>query len=392
MQTVGMKLNPSRLVIAVLVGIALLGVSLLAINVKKSQPLISLSQTGASSQVGSGNQQADSKMMMPNPFSYNFVADDSLSDETGAAQVFELQLTGNPKLILQKVADALSVDGAIFEPEYSTKEFPTYLIGSQDGMGPSVSINWSGTGNWWFNDPSAYPSAECLKFETSDDGTKYCSSYAEQKPTPDLLPSKAQIISEAINIFAATGHKVTASEIDTNISEWGASAYTSLKIGGQDSPIEWSVNWGSNGKIGSVSGNSVVAVGRGEYPTISDKTAVSRMSDWRYSGQLAQSVWAKYQSNNDGRMIAYDGIAASEPSVDSPTDSATTSPEPSPSVVTVTISKALKTNVMIWDKSGRAWIVPGCILFGNGWITPVFTLEEGIVELPDPVEISPMVK
>jgi hypothetical protein len=48
---------------------------------------------------------------------------------------------------------------------------------------------------------------------------------------------------------------------------------------------------------------------------------------------------------------------------------------------------------MIWDKSGKPWIVPGVMLFSKeGWITPVFTLKDGIVELPDPVEISPMVK
>lgn len=389
-----MKLNRTSWSIVVIVGIALICVSFIANTTTKPKPLISLSETGASKQVGSGNQQADSKMMMPNPFSYNYVADDSLSDKAGSGRVFELKLSGDPKLILQKVAEALGVDGAILEPEYSTKEFPTYLIGAQDGQGPSVSINWSGTGNWWFSDPAAYPSAECLKFETADDGKNYCSEYAEQKPTPELLPSKAQMISEAVKIFSATGHKVTASEVETSISEWGASAYTSLQIAGQDSPIEWSVNWGSNGKIGSVSGNSVVALSRGEFSTISDRAAVARMSDWRYSGQLAQSVWAKNQLNNDGRMVAYDGVATTAPSVDSlnGTPDEATSPEPSPSVVTVTISKALKSNVMIWDKAGRAWIVPGCILFGNGWITPVFTLEEGVVELPDPVEMSPMVK
>jgi hypothetical protein len=59
----------------------------------------------------------------------------------------------------------------------------------------------------------------------------------------------------------------------------------------------------------------------------------------------------------------------------------------------VTINKSVSAQVMIWDKKGNAWIVPGYILIGEeGWITPVFSLEDGIVELPEPVEISPMVK
>lgn len=364
-----------------------------------NQVLISLSETGTSALATSGDQLADQKMMMPNPFTYNYVAGDSLSGENGNGEVFELQLTGDPKNILKTVAAAVGVSGEVTESEYSSQQYPAFVIGPQDGTGPSAVINWSGTGNWWFNNPSAYPSPACLDFVTADDGSEYCGAYAEQKPTPNLLPSKTQMISEALKIFSATGHKVSEAEIETTIYEWGATASTSLKIGGQDSPIEWAVNWGSNGKIGSVSGNSVVAISRGDFPTISDRAAVSRMSDWRYSGQLAQSAWVRYQGNNGGRMNAFDDVASSKPSVDIPTGSTSPEestelmPEPTPSTVTITIAKAIKSQVMIWDKTGKAWVVPGCILFGDqGWITPVFTLEEGIVELPEPMDVSPLVK
>lgn len=347
-------------------------------NLAPNQVLISLSETGTPALATAGNQLADQKMMMPNPFTYNYVAADSLSGENGNGDVYEIQLAGDPRKILEAVAAALGVTGEISEPDYATQQYPALMIGPQDGTGPSAVINWSGTGSWWFNNPSAYPIPACLDFVTAEDGSEYCGTYAEQKPTPNLLPSEAKMVSEAMKIFAATGHKVAAKEIETKVYEWGATATTSLKIGGQDSPIEWSVNWGSNGEIGSVSGNSVVAVSRGNFPTISDKAAVSRMSDWRYSGQLAQSIWAEHQGNTAGPMMAIDDVA---------------SPEPTPSTVTMTINKAIKTQVMIWDKAGKAWVVPGCILFGDeGWMTPVFTLEDGIVELPEPTDVSPMVK
>ncbi len=398
-QTGLMKDKSAILIRSVAIGALLLLVPLAASTTIDKGPLISLSETAASAQVGSGNQMSDSKMMMPNPFTYVYVAGDSLSEDGGSGDVFELQLTGDPKLILQNVAGALGVEGAIVEPEYSTAEYPAYVIGSIDGTGPSATINWSGTGGWWFSNPSAYPTAACAKMESAEDGTQYCGAYEEQKPTPELLPSKAEMISQAVKLFSATGLKVSPTDIETSLSEWGASAYASLKIGGQDSPIEWTISWGSNGKIGTVSGQSVKAVNRGSYETISDKAAVARMSDWRYSGQLPQSAWAKYQTPPSAEMIAYDGAVKAEPPVVQPTDGVSpepipeTGPEPTPSTVTVSVNKAIKSQLMIWDKAGKPWIVPGVMLFSKeGWITPVFTLKDGIVELPDPVEISPMVK
>jgi hypothetical protein len=66
-----------------------------------------------------------------------------------------------------------------------------------------------------------------------------------------------------------------------------------------------------------------------------------------------------------------------------------------PEPVVVTVTEAHSAVVLIWDKAGNAWLVPGYILIGDqGWLTPVFALEEGVVALPDleTSEVSPMVK
>lgn len=134
--------------------------------------------------------------------------------------------------------------------------------------------------------------------------------------------------------------------------------------------------------ISSVSGHSVKPIDRGVFTTISAKAAVSRMSDWRYSGQLAQSTWQKYQPVDGGRAIAYDDAVGNE-----------SQPETTPKVIDITVNKSETAQLMIWDKQGNAWLVPGHILIADkGWITPVFSLEDGVIELPEPVEISPMVK
>lgn len=375
-----MKTDFGRLSRAAFIGALLVSLPIAAGALIPKSPLIYLGQSGSSTSMGSEKSQ-DAKMMMPNPFSYTYVAGVDLPTELGVGHVYQLQLIGNPEQVLKSVAKIMSLDGQVKEAEFSTKESPAYLIGAQDGSGPSASIYFNGTGNWWYYNPAAYPEPECSEWESAEDGSKYCQTYLEQKPTPELMPSKAQMLQVASQIFSATGLIVTESEIETSISDWGSSAYASLKVGGQSSAIEWSVNWGATGEIGSVSGHSVKAVDRGEFATISANAAVSRMSDWRYSGQLPQSIWNKYQRVGDGRLIAYDDMAVDP------------EPTPSPSTITVTINEFEEAQVIIWDKLGNAWIVPGYILIGEeGWITPVFSLEEGIVDLPDPVEISPMVK
>jgi hypothetical protein len=218
---------------------------------------------------------------------------------------------------------------------------------------------------------------------TDAEGNEICRS---PEPTPELLPTKDEMIIEAMRVFNATGLKVVESDIHTTLNEWGASAYASMKIGGQESPIEWQISWSSNGKIGQVSGHAATAQAVGTYGTISAKHAVARMGDWRYSGAVAQSVWNKYQPADGGRVIAYDDTVA-------PDELPAPEPMPSPSTITVLVNKAVDTQMMIWDKSGTVWIVPGYLLIAkDGWPTPIFSLEDGIVQLPEPIEISPMVK
>lgn len=357
-------------------------------------PLIELNPNGSAVEMGRSNSLAadgasDKMMMMPNPFSYSYVAGEALSDKPGSGKVYQVVLDGDPKEILTKLAKRFGISGAVYESEYSQPDFPTFQIGSKDGSARSAAINWSGTGNWWFNDPSAYPSPDCNDWATADDGSEYCTSYEEQVSTPNLIPTKSEVIAAAVEMFNATGLEVSAADIRADVSEWGASASASLMLNGSETPIESYMSWGSNGKLGSVSGNSVRFEEKGTLDTISERAAVARMSDWRYSGQIAGSLWNKYappvRSGEPG-VIAYDSPMEEEQNGE--TDA---TPEP----VVVTVTEAHSAVVLIWDKAGNAWLVPGYILIGDqGWLTPVFALEEGVVALPDleTSEVSPMVK
>jgi hypothetical protein len=335
--------------------------------------------------LSSAQDEIGGKMMMPNPFSYVYEAGPDLSANQSQGSVYQLVLTGTAKSVLAQAAKTLGLSGQFFEPEYSTPEFPTFLIGSQDGTAPSVAVSWNGTGNWWYNNPAAYPAPVCDEFVKADDGSEYCNRYQEQKPTPELQPTKAEMISQAVKIFSATGLKVSADDVSTSSNEWGSSAFASLQIDGQDSPIEWSIYWSANGTLASASGHSVRLVDKGDFKTISARDAVSRISDWRYSGSISQSLWAKYQTDMQTPAIAYDSPVVRE--------GESTEPDPTPKVVTVTVNKSVATPMMIWDSAGNAWIVPGYLLIGDqGWLTPVFSLADGVVTLPEPAEIMPMNK
>ena len=389
------KMPNLRLSIGVLASATAIFIAVPMLNISgKSTGLIELggsAQQGAAGSksapgmLSSAQDEIGGKMMMPNPFSYIYQAGPDLSSDQAQGGVYQLALSGSAKSVLSQAAKALGVTGEVFEPEYSTAEFPTFQIGSKDGTGQSVAVTWVGTGNWWYNNPAAYPAPVCDEFVKAEDGSEYCNRYQEQKPTPELQPTKAELISQAMKIFSATGLKVSAADISTSSNEWGSSAFASLQIDGQDSPVEWSLYWASNGTLASASGHSVSLVDKGDFKTISAREAVARISDWRYSGSISQSLWAKYQTNMQSPAIAYDSPLVREGDQ--------TEPEPTPTVVTVIVNKSVAAPMMIWDSAGNAWIVPGYLLIGDqGWLTPVFSLADGVVTLPEPVEIMPMVK
>ena len=45
----------------------------------------------------------------------------------------------------------------------------------------------------------------------------------------------------------------------------------------------------------------------------------------------------------------------------------------------------------VWDSLGNYWLVPGYLLFNDqSWFDSVISLEEGVIELPEPMVMLPM--
>ncbi|MCY7412042.1 MAG: hypothetical protein LH471_03245, partial [Salinibacterium sp.] len=65
---------------------------------------------------------------------------------------------------------------------------------------------------------------------------------------------------------------------------------------------------------------------------------------------------------------------------------------PTPEVVNVTIDNATPTLLLLWDVDGNAWLVPGYAMQGEeGWWNAVVSLVDGVITLPEPMQIEPAI-
>jgi hypothetical protein len=354
------------------------------------QSLITLGQGQQQSAMGSlaesrdGSTMTSDKMMWINPYIYNYVAGPELSTQGSSAKVYKVELDGDPDVVLANLMKVFGVSGTTTQnidlgPE--SKGYQMLTAGSQDGTGKSINLSWIGSGSWAFSDPSAYPQSVCKTLAKADDGSEYCSIYEEQKSTPELVPTVAEAKAEAVRIFKSVGFEVKPAQIRVQSDEWGAWASAAEQLNGEDTPLEWSISWSSTGKLSSISGHSMRFVDKGEFKTISAKSAVERLSDWRYSGAISSSAYEKYFSQNSQMMPL--GSPNTKDSGEGEISIGEPVAEPTPTTVTVEINESVKTHLMIWDAAGNTWLVPGYIFIGDGnYISPVFSLEDGVVALP----------
>jgi hypothetical protein len=368
------------------------------------------------------------KMMMPY-FAYDYVAGDNLSTLTGRGRVYRLDLAGTPEAVLLNAASYFGVSGEPQKSEYFDAAWPTYVVGSEDGTSPSVMVSWTGTGSWWYSNPAAYPVQNCLREHRVGKGADSYIECAEYEPAiTGLNPDEAETRRLATEFFTAMGVSFESADITVMVDEWSSFASVALTVSGQPTAIEWSISWSGNGELSWAQGNSVTIVDAGEFDTVSDTAAVERLADWRWFGagptDYQGGMWAARSSVDDGFDVI-DGDAATDDLVDpaepaepevepteEPVPAETTEPVPAETdtpvvdptetpiplptegeipVQTITIDESKSVLLLVWDASGRAWLVPGAALTGtDSWWQTVITLVEGVIELPEPMPIEPL--
>jgi hypothetical protein len=350
------------------------------------QPLIQL----AASQQGGENRSAimaegsEDKMMIMPYTTYEYLAGPGLSTDSGTGQVYKLVRQGTPESVLTSVAGVFEIQGSVKKyPDFSEQN-PGYFYGQSDdpwGMdnqNPMVSLWWSGTGSWNYSNPGDISTSSDACVEADSEG--YCREWAEVLPTPELLPSRAEAIAKALEVFNATGLVVTESELRVDYSEWGVYISAALSVEGQPTSIEWYIGWSSTGEISYAGGHSVVAEAVGSFETISAVRAIERLSDWRWFGTAATLFYEKYQADSSQVQVRTDEV---ELGVIDPDQQA------EPEIVTLTVVTAERTLVSIWDAAGDVWLVPGFVMVNNqGWWNSVISVMDGVIALPEPSDIQ----
>ena len=351
-------------------GVAVAATAVFAVMPSNPAPLIDLAQSQPKREALGGS--SDAKMMMW--VEYEYVAGPGLSDAAGSDQVYKLNLNGSPEALVEKLAARFGVEGKLSKETYDEGKTYNYFFGNKaKPENASVSVYWTGTGSWYFGDYSKF----------------------SEKVN---LPTKASALATASEIFADTGLVVAEDAITVTSGDWGMAAQASLQVDGEDTALEWMVNWAPNGEIIGVSGHSVTVEAKGTYGTISAKDSVKRLGDWRYGGSAASSYYGGGMAmmSRGGSVVSSDvSESGSEPSVE-PTEEPTVepTPEPTPEKVLMKLVSSKKTHLLIWDAKGGAWLVPGYMLKNSdGWYNSVISLVDGIIALPKlDAGVMPMVK
>ncbi len=362
---------------------------------------------------------------------YEYVAGSGLSADRGSGSVYQLQRTGNAVDTLKDVARAFDLKGEPTKTEYFDAQYPTYVVGPEDGSAPSLVITDTGTGSWWFNDPTAYPPYECVvveqeltKPETDDVYVDPICQVPEPVAADSLAPSEPEARQQAVALFTATGLDVAASDIRIIADDWQTYASASLTVDGVATAIEWTMSWSAaTGKVSWASGHSIDDVDRGSFGTVSAVDAVDRLSDWRWFGAAgpdyqggmhmyaADSMMRGAESQGEGTSSTPGAPdeSPSEPTEPTeptepvePTDPVEPMPEPEiiepgepmpmpePETVVLTVDSAKATLLLLWDAEGNAWLVPGFAMqHPDGWWNGVVSLDEGVIKLPEPIEGEP---
>jgi hypothetical protein len=366
-------------------------VSIALVSSFGAQPIIQLaSSPGGGENSSAAMPESSEEKMMIMPFTtYSYVAGAGLSNDTGSGQVYKLSRTGDPESVLAKIAEVFGVQGSLKKyPDFSDQN-PGYFFSESndpwgyDDLNPTVSLWWSGTGSWNYYNPGDVTRSSSSCEEPDADGI--CPEWTEVLPTPELLPTRADAIDKALEIFSVTGLSVTESDLRIDYSEWGVYISAAMSVEGQPTSIEWYIGWSSTGEISFAGGHSVVAEAVGTFDTISAVQAVDRLDDWRWFGSAATSFYDKYQGNPGDISVRTDEMI--EPGMTEPEQPV------EPEVITVTIVSAERALVSIWDAAGDVWLVPGLIMVNDqGWLSSVISVVEGVIELPEPsiVQIEPL--
>lgn len=373
-----MRRRSTGLILAALAIIAIVGVLSIAFS-NPNEPLIQLSAERTPGQETSMIADGAASESLPGWIdSFEYSAAESLPDTAGVGMVFELEIDGNPSQRLQEFASLFGEEGSVELEQWSTEYFPSYKLETDDAY---FSLYWHGSGIINYSSKRNWLSEECYRTEEElvepgvEDEVR-----SECKPLPTVpIPDKQTLANEAFSTISAAGFEGSIEDISVERYEWGASAFASTYVDGEETAIEWYVAWDQTAQISNVSGHLATPVASGEFETISPAQAVSRISEGYWFGAAPRSFY-NYSTQ-------FDESIASGPALES-ADAEIMPVEPLPEpgeveIIQVLISDATETTLLVQDSEGKGWLVPGYLLHTDlGWFEPVVSLNSDVIQPP----------
>ena len=376
-------------------------VAVLAISVSSLQaPNANIRITLGSSASGESRQSdqaltGSSKMGAAywSQWGYEYFAGEDISKDEGTGNIYRVVGSKSAEEMAKLLKDYFAVAGNISYGDLSGLG----ITGEDEGFAPSAGGPTTSTANLtnggksiyvssqtvpyfsYFNE-AAYKLGKCIKWneakvpvdevgnptEESDPtntDTTYCQENAFVEPT---LPTQDDAKSEAVEVFGALGLRVTKSDIQVKQMTDTMWATAPVKLNGKPIGFNWSITWGNTGEIYTIDGVAAKFDLVGTVQTISNASAVERLSDYRWRVSADESLtWGTILS-------AYHGVGTE------PKNGEVFEP------IKKKVIKAIVTAGTLTDASGQMWIVPSVALYSDMGIAGIVTnVASGVLELPE---------
>lgn len=363
---------------------------------KPTTPLFSLASGGAansSQKLASGVSESgamvagDAKIGLWYGQTFDYSAADGLDsgwNDRGTA--YRLVTPSSPERILKQLGELFGVSGKLLrqESEYENG-YTTYSLGNTDGTDKAIWLYWGTTPSWNFYDPATNPTPKCLR-----ESSEGCIEFDNTPPDASLLPASAKMKAFANSTMSALGLTSSEYRLFEDRDGYGAYVRAELLAGGTPVAVETYFAWNTLG-LSSAGGTLGSLEQVSDVPLIAPSKAVSRISDWRWSGGLPGSFW---QSNSAAASpsMSKDIAVSDAPSTSEPATEegsvATPEPQATPEPIRVTIDKFESRLMVVWSSQGGIWVVPGYVLTSKdavvaGQVFTVLAVADGVVQMPE---------
>ena len=338
----------------------------------------------------------------------------------GTAPAWVLRMADADPAAIAAVARALGLEGDVVQQ--SADYGGGWIIGSNDGTGPSLNVSKDGMLSWWYSSaasvgvgcaepgsvgggsvdpvpPDAGTDAagteaaesnvaptdtvsEADKPSGSGDG-----SGVDVAPSPDECvtpeaPSGVPTADEAESLFrellVTLGVDAGQVEFETYADEWTASVTGYLVLDGIRSPLSFGATYGADGELMWANGMLASPERIEDYPRIGAQAGFERLQNGGWWGGIGvRDAIAPAETSRGGG----DAAATDEAISPMPPDSG----EPMKVVITGVDEELW----MVWDVDGTVWLLPGyAFTTDDGGRYSVPAVPDEFIQIDEPIAID----